>query len=104
MKTKIVLPLLLLSAVAVTPAYANWFHNPYTNVYLNVGSAPNPTPRDIRENRLPVVVEDVAGTDVATSDPAKNTAKTATAPAKADSRAISQSGGATSVPAASPSR
>ncbi len=58
MKTRILIPALLLSAAFVTPASANWFHNPYENIYRNVGSAPNPTPQDIRENRLPIVVQE----------------------------------------------
>jgi hypothetical protein len=52
---KIVMPLLLLSAAFVTPAYANYFSNPLTGVRLNVGSAPNPTTDDIREHRMPTV-------------------------------------------------
>ena len=40
--------LLLLSAVVITPASANWFSNPRTNTMLNIGSAPNPTPADLR--------------------------------------------------------
>ncbi len=52
------LALLLVSGALATPAYANFFHNPYTGINLNVGSAPNPTPADIRENRLPVVTQD----------------------------------------------
>jgi hypothetical protein len=41
--------LLLVSALSITPAaYANWFHNPVTNTNLNVGSAPNPTPQNLR--------------------------------------------------------
>jgi len=39
--------LALLSAFAVTPAYANSFHDRDTNFRLNVGSAPNPTPFDL---------------------------------------------------------
>jgi hypothetical protein len=39
---------LLLSAACFGPAYANYFHNPVTNTNLNVGSAPNPTPADLR--------------------------------------------------------
>jgi len=52
---EIVMPLLLLSAAFVTPAYANYFANPVTGVHLNIGSAPNPTPDDIREHRMPTV-------------------------------------------------
>jgi hypothetical protein len=42
------LSLLLASAAAVTPAFANWFSNPVTNTMLNVGSAPSPTPEQLR--------------------------------------------------------
>jgi hypothetical protein len=59
MKTKILLPALLISAAmvtAVTPASANWFNNPYLGITRNVGSAPNPTPDDVRQGRLPIVV------------------------------------------------
>jgi hypothetical protein len=45
---KTIISLLLLSTVAVTPAFANWFSNPRTNTMLNVGSAPSPTPDDLR--------------------------------------------------------
>src|SRR5207253_1296571 len=31
-----------------TPASANWFSNPRTNTMLNVGSAPSPTPDQLR--------------------------------------------------------
>ena len=59
MKTKYLLPALLISVAtvtAVTPAAANWFNNPYLGITRNVGSAPNPTPDDIRQMRLPIVV------------------------------------------------
>ena len=58
MKARVLTAALLLSAAFITPSYANWFHNPYENVYRNVGSAPNPTPADVRENRLPIVAKD----------------------------------------------
>ncbi|HEY4264196.1 MAG TPA: hypothetical protein VGM72_02680 [Micropepsaceae bacterium] len=49
MKTaKTLMSLLLLSTVSVAPAYANWFSNPRTNTMMNIGSAPNPTPADLR--------------------------------------------------------
>ena len=48
-----VLPLALLSAALVTPAYASWFYDRELNIRLNVGSAPNPTPQDLREKRSP---------------------------------------------------
>jgi len=47
MKTAIAC-VLLLSAAYLVPAYANYFHNPRTNTNLNIGSAPNPTPADLR--------------------------------------------------------
>src|SRR5258706_2336936 len=40
--------LLLLSAVFIPPASANWFSNPRAGTNLNIGSAPNPTPADLR--------------------------------------------------------
>lgn len=48
MKKTTLMSLLLLSTVAVTPAFANWFANPRTNTMLNVGSAPSPTPEQLR--------------------------------------------------------
>ena len=59
---KLVMPLLLLSAALITPAYANYFANPQTGVNLNIGSAPNPTPKDIRDNGTPVVAVAAAQT------------------------------------------
>lgn len=57
MKTKLTLSLLLLAAASATPALANYFHNPSTNLNWNIGSAPSPTPLDIRENRQPRVTK-----------------------------------------------
>ena len=49
MKTvKTMASLLLVSALGMSPAYANWFSNPRLGVNLNIGSAPNPTPEDLR--------------------------------------------------------
>jgi outer membrane protein OmpA-like peptidoglycan-associated protein len=42
---KVTLSLVLLSAALACPASANYFSNPQTGLNLNVGSAPNPTPR-----------------------------------------------------------
>jgi hypothetical protein len=52
-KTAIILPLALLSVAVATPAAAgNWFGiDPVTGMRRHIGSAPNPTPQDIRENR-----------------------------------------------------
>ena len=97
MKTKLMLSLLFASAAFVMPASANWFHNPYENINRNVGSAPNPTPADLREDRLPIVTKDedktdtaAAGGQTASTDPARS------APA--------QSGATSTVAAAAPSR
>ena len=40
--------LLLLSAIFVTPANANWFSSQKSNTMYNVGSVRNPTPADLR--------------------------------------------------------
>jgi outer membrane protein OmpA-like peptidoglycan-associated protein len=45
---KAIVSLLLLSAVCASPASANYFSNPALGVTLNIGSAPNPTPGDLR--------------------------------------------------------
>ncbi len=67
MKTRVLPVALILSAVLATPSAANWFHNPKLNINRNVGSAPSPTPEDIREGRIPIVVknEDDTGPVVA---------------------------------------
>jgi hypothetical protein len=38
----------VLTAPAITPAFANWFSRPEANVNLNPGSAPSPTPEQLR--------------------------------------------------------
>jgi len=45
---KAIVSLLLLSAVCASPASANYFSNPALGINLNIGSAPNPTPSDLR--------------------------------------------------------
>jgi hypothetical protein len=73
-KTKMTSSILFLSAACATPTLANYFHNPYTNLNLNIGSAPSPTPRDIRENRLPRVVRAApSSANVVADDTTKNT-------------------------------
>ena len=99
MKTRILLPLLLLSAAVVTPVYANWFHNPYEGINRNVGSAPNPTPADVRQDRLPIAVKNETNTDVASATPVTP----ANTPAKSD-QASTPSGAARTVAQSSPSR
>ena len=61
---------LLLAPALITPASANWFSNPYVNIDLNLGSAPNPTPSDVLSERIPVLVQDADGNVVAMIDPA----------------------------------
>lgn len=70
MKTRILLPMLMLSAVFVSPASANWFSNPSIGINLNIGSAPNPTPEDVRAERQPMLVRDAEGNIIAMIDPA----------------------------------
>ena len=96
MKTKLMLSLLFASAAFITPASANWFHNPYENINRNVGSAPNPTPADLREERLPIVTKDEDKTDTTAAEKTASAAAAPSAPAKA--------GGAASIAAAAPSR
>lgn len=76
MLRKSLLALLLVSGALATPAYANYFSNPYTGVTLNIGSAPNPTPADIRVDRLPAVTQDDSSAPAATAavKPADNSA------------------------------
>jgi TonB family protein len=47
-KTATFFSLMVLSAAAVTPVHANYFHNSASKVQLNIGSAPSPTPDDLR--------------------------------------------------------
>ena len=69
MSTRLILLALLLSSAAATPALANWFSNPAWNINLHVGSAPNPTPDDIRAGRQPMLVRDADGNIIAMIDP-----------------------------------
>ena len=55
MKMTMILSALCISAAFATPSLANYFHNPHLNLNRNIGSAPSPTPRDVRANRLPQV-------------------------------------------------
>jgi len=50
-KTVVYLPLILLTAALATPTSAGWFSDPATGTRKNIGSAPSPTPQDIREYR-----------------------------------------------------
>ena len=74
MRTKMTMSVLFLSAACATPTLANYFHNPNANLNRNIGSVPSPTPRDIRENRLPQVVHAAPPfTNVVADDTTKNT-------------------------------
>jgi len=84
MNTKLLLPLLLLSAAVITPAAANWFSNPGLGINRNVGSAASPTPEQVRQEKLPpFVLRDpgAAGT-VADAGAAKQSAATEPKPAQ----------------------
>jgi len=70
MKTRVLLSALLVSAAFVSPASANWFSNTVWNLTLNIGSAANPTPNDVRENKTPMLVRDADGNVIAMIDPA----------------------------------
>ena len=69
MSTRLILLALFLSGAAVSPAFANWFSNPDWNINLHVGSAPNPTPDDVRASRQPMLVRDADGNIIAMIDP-----------------------------------
>ncbi|HXJ00681.1 MAG TPA: hypothetical protein VNH44_05620 [Micropepsaceae bacterium] len=70
MKTKLLLSVLLFSAMFVSPGSANWFSNPDWGINLHIGSAPNPTPADVRADRQPMLVRDSDGNIIAMVDPA----------------------------------
>lgn len=43
----LLIPLALLLGIGATQADASWFHDPANEVRRHVGSAPNPTPKDL---------------------------------------------------------
>ena len=69
MKTRILLPALLISTAIAMPASANWFSNPQWGINRYIGSAPNPKPEDIRNNVQPILVRDANGNVIAMIDP-----------------------------------
>ena len=78
MRTKVTLSVLFLLAVSATPTLANYFHNPSANLNWNIGSAPSPTPLDIRENRQPRVTKVLPSEDnFVADDTMKNADKSA---------------------------
>jgi hypothetical protein len=84
MNSKLLLPLIFVSAAIITPACANWFSNPSLGINRNVGSAPSPTPDQVRqEKEPPFVLRDpgAAGT-VADAGAAKQAAPTEAKPAQ----------------------
>jgi hypothetical protein len=58
-----------LACLLVAPASANWFSNPYININLNLGSAPNPTPDQVLAETLPMLVRDADGNVIAMLEP-----------------------------------
>jgi len=90
---------LLLSGVAASPASANWFSNPAWNINLHIGSAPSPTPDDIRVGRQPMLVRDADGSIIAMIDPA-----TGKIIATAEPPPSAANGVVTAKPAAAPAR
>ncbi len=77
MKTTRIFALLVISGAVATPAYANFFHNPYIGVNLNIGSAPNPTPAQIRAFELPTITQDDSSAPTATANAAKSATQAA---------------------------
>ena len=69
-KTRVLLPTLLLAAVFVSPASANWFSNPTWGINLHIGSAPSPKPEDVLSGRQPMLVRDADGNVIAMIDTA----------------------------------
>jgi len=51
------LGLLLLAAVSVTPAEANWFSSQKTSTMWNIGSIRNPTPQELRQYYAKLVAD-----------------------------------------------
>ena len=47
-KASFLFPLAILPAAFASPAQANYFHDPIVGIEHNVGSAPSPTPNDLR--------------------------------------------------------
>jgi hypothetical protein len=56
MNSKLLLALIFVSAAIITPASANWFSNPSLGINRNVGSAPSPTPDQVRQEKQPPFV------------------------------------------------
>ena len=70
MNTRLILSTLFVSVAVVSPAFGNWFSNPDWNINLHIGSAPGPTPEDIRAAHQPMLVRDAEGNIIAMLDPA----------------------------------
>lgn len=104
MRMRLILPALLASVAMIPAAHANWFHNAKIGINRNIGSAPNPTPEDLREDRMPIVTENPDGATVATDvqqQPA--TAKASDAAQPPANTQTAQAGSAANLPDASPS-
>ncbi len=69
MRTLLLFPALLFSAVLASPASANWFSNPALDINLHIGSARSPTPDQVRNEAQPMLVRDADGNVIAMIDP-----------------------------------
>jgi hypothetical protein len=106
MKMRLILPALLASVAMIPAAHANWFHNARIGINRNVGSAPNPTPQDLREDVMPTVTEIPDDTTVAAGvNPQQpETAKAATTDEPQVRTRTAEAGGTPNAPDAAPSR
>ena len=69
LRVLVALPLLL---SASAPAIAgNWFANPQLGLYRNIGSAPNPTPEQVRQELRPPCCYDYPQRGASASAPAR---------------------------------
>jgi hypothetical protein len=69
MNSTILRSVFVLSVMFVSPASANWFANPSIGINLQIGSAPNPTPDQVRSDKQPMLVRDADGNVIAMVDP-----------------------------------
>lgn len=70
MNARMILAGLVFTSVIAAPASANWFSNPFIDINLNIGSAPNPKPDDVLVERSPMLVRDTDGNIIAMIDSA----------------------------------
>src|SRR5258705_13670285 len=84
MNSKMLLVALVgLSAAIITPAGANWFSNPALGINRHVGTAPSPTPAQVRQDKRPPFVQrDTGATAVADASTANQAGPSAPKPAQ----------------------